>query len=175
MKTFAFHRYLSIFIFSSKININLNFKSCKMSFYLLFWYQVFTCVSVRLRRAASSMRSCTLRYFCRSKLLSRELSWWSVNAVRALRGFFAFNEPSGPPSIPEVKKVTMVIALQIQHLILIIMHIVFFLTPEGSHYVRWEHLIHAERVYGLYPCQTQNILPLKMNLAFIPIHLPDMG
>lgn len=34
------------------------------------------------------MRSCTLRYFCRSKLLSSWLSWWSVKAVRALRGFF---------------------------------------------------------------------------------------
>lgn len=56
--------------------------------YLLFWYQVLTCVSVRLRAAARSMRSCTLRYFCRSKLLSSWLSWWSVKAVRALRGFF---------------------------------------------------------------------------------------
>lgn len=54
----------------------------------LFWYQVLTCVSVRLRAAARSMRSCTLRYFCRSKLLSSWLSWWSVKAVRALRGFF---------------------------------------------------------------------------------------
>lgn len=56
--------------------------------YRLFWYQVLTCVSVRLRAAARSMRSCTLRYFCRSKLLSSWLSWWSVKAVRALRGFF---------------------------------------------------------------------------------------
>lgn len=54
----------------------------------LFWYQVLTCVSVRLRAAARSMRSCTLRYFCRSKLLSSWLSWWSVKAVLALRGFF---------------------------------------------------------------------------------------
>lgn len=38
--------------------------------HLRFWYQVFTCVSVRLSEAASSMRSCTLRYFCRSKLRS---------------------------------------------------------------------------------------------------------
>lgn len=38
--------------------------------HLRFWYQVLTCVSVRLREAASSMRSCTLRYFCRSKLRS---------------------------------------------------------------------------------------------------------
>lgn len=56
--------------------------------YRLFWYHVLTCVSVRLRAAARSMRSCTLRYFCRSKLLSSWLSWWSVKAVRALRGFF---------------------------------------------------------------------------------------
>lgn len=59
-----------------------------MAAYRLFWYQVLTCVSVRLRAAARSMRSCTLRYFCRSKLLSSWLSWWSVKAVRALRGFF---------------------------------------------------------------------------------------
>lgn len=38
--------------------------------HLRFWYQVLTCVSVRLSEAASSMRSCTLRYFCRSKLRS---------------------------------------------------------------------------------------------------------
>ncbi len=55
------------------------------------------------------------------------------------------------------------------------MHNAFFLTPEGSQYVRSGHLILAERVYDLYFCQTQNILLLKMNLAFIPIHLPDMG
>lgn len=42
--------------------------------YLRFWYQVLTCVSVRLRAAAKSMRSCTLRYFCRSKLRSSWLS-----------------------------------------------------------------------------------------------------
>jgi hypothetical protein len=59
---------------------------------LRFWYHVFTCVSDRLRRAASSIRSCTLRYFCRSKLFSKQFNCWSVNAVRALRGFlFDFN------------------------------------------------------------------------------------
>lgn len=56
--------------------------------YRRFWYHVLTCVSVRLRAAARSMRSCTLRYFCRSKLRSSWLSWWSVKAVRAFRGFF---------------------------------------------------------------------------------------
>ena len=55
--------------------------------YLRFWYHVFTCVSDRFRRAANSIRSCTLRYFCRSKLCSREVSCWSVKAVRALRAF----------------------------------------------------------------------------------------
>ena len=49
--------------------------------YLLFWYQVLTCVSVRLSFAASSIRSWTLRYFCLSKLVSRVWSWWSVKAV----------------------------------------------------------------------------------------------
>lgn len=60
-----------------------------MRFYLLFWYHVFTCVSVRLREAANSILSCTLRYFCLSKLRSSWASWWSVKAVRALRGFFS--------------------------------------------------------------------------------------
>lgn len=58
-------------------------------FYLRFWYQVLTCVSVRLREAASSMRSWTLRYFCRSKLRSSWASWWSVKAVRAFLGFLS--------------------------------------------------------------------------------------
>ena len=57
--------------------------------YLRFWYQVLTWVSVRLSEAARSMRSCTLRYFCRSKLRSSWLSWWSEKAVLALRGFLA--------------------------------------------------------------------------------------
>ena len=55
--------------------------------YLLFWYQVLTWVSVRFSFAASSIRSCTLRYFWRSKVFSRLFSWWSVKAVRAFLGF----------------------------------------------------------------------------------------
>jgi len=55
---------------------------------LRFWYQVFTCVSLRFSFEASSMRSWTLRYFCLSKLCSSVFSWWSVNAVLALRVFF---------------------------------------------------------------------------------------
>ena len=58
--------------------------------YRLFWYQVFTCVSVRLSFAANSIRSWTLRYFWRSNDFSKQWSWWSVNAVRALRGFLIF-------------------------------------------------------------------------------------
>lgn len=57
--------------------------------YLRFWYQVLTCVSVRLSEAASSMRSWTLRYFWRSKLRSSCASWWSVKAVRAFLGFLS--------------------------------------------------------------------------------------
>lgn len=57
--------------------------------YLRFWYQVLTCVSVRLREAASSIRSWTLRYFWRSKLRSSCASWWSVKAVRAFLGFLS--------------------------------------------------------------------------------------
>lgn len=60
-----------------------------MRLYLRFWYQVLTCVSVRLREAASSIRSWTLRYFWRSKLRSNCASWWSVKAVRAFLGFFS--------------------------------------------------------------------------------------
>lgn len=63
-------------------------KEPQQCIYLRFWYQVLTCVSVRLREAASSMRSWTLRYFCRSKLRSSWASWWSVKAVRAFLGFF---------------------------------------------------------------------------------------
>lgn len=55
--------------------------------YLRFWYQVFTCVSLRFSLFASSIRSWTLRYFCRSKLFSSVCSWWSVNAVRAFLCF----------------------------------------------------------------------------------------
>jgi len=53
--------------------------------YLRFWYQVFTWVCERCSRDASSFLSWTLRYFCLLKLRSRMFSWWSVNAVRALR------------------------------------------------------------------------------------------
>lgn len=57
--------------------------------YLRFWYQVLTCVSVRLREAASSIRSWTLKYFWRSKLRSNCANWWSVKAVRAFLGFLS--------------------------------------------------------------------------------------
>ena len=82
-----------------------------MGSYLLFWYHVFTCVSVSCSFAASSILSCTLRYFCRSKLFSRVCSWWSVKAVRAFRCFLLcaelsvldeelFGSSSLPPEIP---------------------------------------------------------------------------
>ena len=63
--------------------------------HLLFWYQVLTCVSLRPSLAASSRRSCTLRYFCRSKLRSRHRSCWSLKAVLALRGFLHRSNTSG--------------------------------------------------------------------------------
>lgn len=62
--------------------------------YLRFWYQVFTWVSVRFSLAASSMRSCTLRYFCLSKFVSRVCSWWSVKAVRAFLCFLCCDPPA---------------------------------------------------------------------------------
>jgi len=52
-------------------------------------------VSVSPSLAASSILSWTLRYFCLSNVFSRELSWWSVKAVRALRGFLGFNRCDG--------------------------------------------------------------------------------
>lgn len=55
------------------------------AFYLLFWYQVFTWVSLRFSRCAMSNRSCTLRYFCFSKDSSRDWSCLSLKIVRALR------------------------------------------------------------------------------------------
>jgi hypothetical protein len=59
----------------------------KINIYLLFWYHVLTCVSLRFNLLASSIRSWTLRYFWRSNDFSRVWSWWSVNAVRAFRCF----------------------------------------------------------------------------------------
>lgn len=70
-------------------------KNLKLLTHLLFWYQVFTCVSVRFSLDASSMRSWTLRYFCLSKLFSRLFNWWSVKAVLAFLGFFCFKIPEG--------------------------------------------------------------------------------
>ena len=67
--------------------------------HLRFWYHVLTCVSVRLSLAASSILSCTLRYFCRSKLFSKVCNWWSVNAVRAFRCFLV-RFPLGWPPLP---------------------------------------------------------------------------
>lgn len=57
-------------------------------FYRRFWYQVLTCVSDRFKRVANSIRSWTFKYFCRSKLFSKQFNCWSVNAVRAFRVFF---------------------------------------------------------------------------------------
>lgn len=60
--------------------------------YLLFWYHVLTCVSVNWSFAASSILSCTLKYFCLSKLFSSVWSWWSVNAVLAFLCFLLGGE-----------------------------------------------------------------------------------
>lgn len=68
--------------------------------HLRFWYHVLTCVSVRLSLAASSILSCTLRYFCRSKLFSKVCNWWSVNAVRAFRCFLVRFPLAWPPLPP---------------------------------------------------------------------------
>ena len=67
-----------------------------------FWYQVLTCVSVRLRQSATSARSATLRYFWQPNLRSRYCSWACVNAVRRRRSFFAaagtnLGSPPPPP------------------------------------------------------------------------------
>lgn len=59
--------------------------------YRRFWNQVFTCVSLIPNLLASSMRSCTLKYFWRLKHFSMLCNWWSVNAVRALRCFLCAN------------------------------------------------------------------------------------
>ena len=72
--------------------------------YLLFWYHVFTWVSVRLSLAASSILSCTDKYFCLSKLLSKVCNWLSEKAVRAFLCFFEKLEecwlrPSSPETI----------------------------------------------------------------------------
>lgn len=76
--------------FSSRTTSNSvwSWSSTSCISYLLFWYQVLTWVSLSCSEAASSIRSWTLRYFCFWKLLSSLDSCWSLNAVRALRGFF---------------------------------------------------------------------------------------
>ena len=66
--------------------------------YLRFWNQHLTCASASCSLAASSILSCTLRYFCRSKLFSRSCSCWSVNAVRGLRCFLFEQSLSGVPA-----------------------------------------------------------------------------
>ena len=58
--------------------------------YLLFWYQVLTCVSVRLRASATSALSATLRYFWHLNFLSKYCNCACVKAVRRRRGFFIF-------------------------------------------------------------------------------------
>lgn len=73
-------------------------KGCDAA-YLLFWYHVFTCVSVKLSLAANSILSCTLKYFCRSKLFSNVCNCKSVNAVRAFRCFLLKDELV-PPELP---------------------------------------------------------------------------
>lgn len=89
--------------------INSDIKFCLIA-YLRFWYHVLTCVSVSCNCLARSILSCTLRYFCRSKFFSRVCSWWSVNAVRALRCFLLcellneFDGPFGSSSLPPAQK-----------------------------------------------------------------------
>lgn len=83
-------RYWTIcFYWTSKCKRTQSFVCLYSWSHLLFWYHVLTWVSVRLSDAASSILSCTLRYFCLSKLRSSWASWWSVNAVRAFRGFLS--------------------------------------------------------------------------------------
>lgn len=60
------------------------------STYLRFWYHVFTCVSERLSFAASSIRSCTERYFCRSKLFSRVCVEENKNKLNYILSAFSF-------------------------------------------------------------------------------------
>jgi hypothetical protein len=62
--------------------------------HLRFWYQVLTWVSLNDIRCASSILSCTLRYFCLSNVVSNSCSCLSVKIVRAFRAFL-------PPALPE--------------------------------------------------------------------------
>ena len=61
---------------------------CFLHFILLFWNQVFTCVSLRSSDEASSMRSGTDKYFFSANLDSRPSSCISVNTVRSFRFLF---------------------------------------------------------------------------------------
>ncbi len=72
--------------------------------YLLFWYQVFTWVSVRFRSSATFPLSATERYFCDRNLRSRNASWAWVKAVRRRRGFLLLQ--SMLPSSSELRRWT---------------------------------------------------------------------
>ncbi len=54
--------------------------------YLLFWYQVFTCVSLRFNLSASNPLSATLKYFWQRNLRSKTDSCAWVKVVLRLRG-----------------------------------------------------------------------------------------
>ena len=52
---------------------------------LLFWYQVFTCVSLRQSSSATSLLSATLKYFWQRNLRSRKFSWPCATTQHTLR------------------------------------------------------------------------------------------
>lgn len=85
--------YAVSFLTHKNIEKHFKLRIIEMCTDLLFWYHVFTCVSVKLNFAANSILSWTLRYFCLSKLFSNVCSWRSVNAVLAFLCFLFIVPP----------------------------------------------------------------------------------
>ena len=73
---------------------------CFLHFILLFWNQVFTCVSLSSNRLASSILSGTERYFFSANLVSSPSNCFSVNTVLSLRFLFILHRLSKCAALP---------------------------------------------------------------------------
>lgn len=81
-----------------KLAASISAASCLFHLFRRFWNQIFTCVSVRCRLAASPARSELLRYLFMSKVDSSWKTWLLLNTVRV---FFLRAEQSSGVSGPE--------------------------------------------------------------------------
>lgn len=63
-----------------ELGSSLCFLTCFLCFILLFWNQVFTCVSVRLKALANSTLSGVDRYLCTENLFSKPEKIFHIEA-----------------------------------------------------------------------------------------------